>query len=130
AAVEWLVRRGSLRESVALAGASIGANLALQYLAQDARHRAAILLSPGLDYRGIAAEPLVRRLREGQAVYFVSAEDDGDNAEMVKRLFNAVPLGVAKEIRIFAQGGHGTTMLERDGSISVQLIQWLRRLYY
>src|SRR3989344_4058090 len=79
--------------------------------------RAAILLSTGLNYRGIKTEPLVKNLQAGQKVFFVSAKDDragGDNAKMNRQLYDSTPANVEKQIKIFETGGHGTDLLKRN----------------
>ncbi|MEM4133710.1 MAG: alpha/beta fold hydrolase [Candidatus Micrarchaeia archaeon] len=40
-------------KTIGIIGASIGANVALNYLAMDPQIKTAILLSPGIDYRGV-----------------------------------------------------------------------------
>src|SRR3990172_1406945 len=61
-AMRFLAERGVESESVAVAGASIGANLALQYQAEHSEIKAAVLLSSGLNYRGVETEPLAKRI--------------------------------------------------------------------
>ena len=61
-------RRPSLRErpevaadSIGIAGASIGANLAVLDAADDPGVRSIALLSPGLDYRGLRIEAAMKK---------------------------------------------------------------------
>ena len=54
-----------------IAGASIGANLALNIIAEDPEIEGAILLSAGLDYRGVETSPAARKIRSDQSVYVV-----------------------------------------------------------
>lgn len=133
AAVEFLKTRppagGAIPEKIFLVGASIGANLSLQYIAEHPEFKTAVLLSPGLNYRGIETLPLVRRLRPGQKVFFVSSEDDvrsgGNNAEQNRELFEAVPAGVVKKIQVYKRGGHGTTMLEKEAGLADLIINFV-----
>lgn len=111
--------------SIALGGASIGANLAIQYLALHPDAKAAFLLSPGLDYRGVLTENAVASLRPGQAVYYVASEDDPASASATQKLFNVTPVGVEKQLTIFKTAGHGTTMFEREPAFANTLALWL-----
>src|SRR3989344_7230766 len=58
AAMRFLAEQGVKSEHVAIAGASIGANLALQYQAEHSEIKAVVLLSAGLIYRDDETEPL------------------------------------------------------------------------
>ena len=71
AGVKYLIEeKKAIAEKIYFIGVSIGANLALQYIAENQEFRKAVLLSAGLDYRGIKTEPLVKNLKAGQKVYF------------------------------------------------------------
>jgi lysophospholipase len=127
AAVEHLATsRKATRDKVVFVGASIGANLSLQYISEHPEFKTAILLSPGLNYRGIETEPLVKKLKAGQKVLFVSAKDDGDNAEENQKLFNLTPAGVEKKIQIYPTGGHGTDILDNQPELKNLIIDFLR----
>ena len=125
-AVEFLKARGAAR--IFLGGASIGANLALQYLAEYPEARAAFLLSPGLDYRGIATESLAEKLAKHQALYLAASSEDMRSSghaavQMARRLYQLMP--GAKEIREFDGAGHGTTIFEREPQFMDDVLQWL-----
>ena len=122
-------------DTLALGGASIGANLALQYLSDppaggpDAR--AAFLLSPGLDYRGVKTEPFARRVRPDQAAYFAASAEDmrssGQSAtDMAGILHGLCPC--RKEIKMFENAGHGTTMFEREPEFMAEILAWLQKV--
>lgn len=127
-AIDFLHSKGA--DDIAVIGASIGANLALQALSEDGTLKEAILLSPGLNYCGIETVPFVKKLHSGQKVFFVASRDDmrGTNASaesMAKELFGAVPSRVKKEICIFESAGHGTTIFERQPLFTDEIIRWL-----
>ncbi|MEK7465033.1 MAG: hypothetical protein AAB591_01295, partial [Patescibacteria group bacterium] len=123
AGVEFLKSKGI--ESVYQGGASIGANLALQYLAEHADAKAALLLSPGLDYRGVTTESAARSLKPGQSVYYIASRDDQYSADTIQRLYDVTPSGVRKEIKFFETAGHGTTIFEREPAFMDELAGWL-----
>ena len=110
AAVDFLREKGAAVDKISLIGASIGANLALQHISGHPDFKMAILLSPGLNYRGIETETLVKNLVAGQKVLFVTGRDDGNNTEMTQRLYDITPKEVEKEIIIYEKGGHGTSL--------------------
>ncbi|MBI5787027.1 MAG: alpha/beta fold hydrolase [Candidatus Niyogibacteria bacterium] len=112
-----------------IAGASIGANLALEYLAESERVSAAVLLSAGLNYRGIQALPLVEKVRPEQGVFLVAAKDDvrsgGSAAEMAEEIFRES--AGKKEMRILEYGGHGTDMFRMHPELADEIITWLNK---
>ena len=122
AAAAWLQSKGVT--ALALAGASIGANLALQYLAAHPEARAAVLLSPGLDYRGVTTEDATRSLRPTQRVLYVAAKDDAASADAVATLGAATPQEVDWEVNVFPEGGHGTTLFERKPELLPIVVDW------
>lgn len=127
AAAVFLEEKGFAESAIALVGASIGANLSLQYAASHADVPAVVLLSPGLDYRGIATKPLVKKLRpKKQEVFFVSSEDDGTNAEENRILYDLTPDGAEKRILIYKRAGHGTDMFSAgDPDLAEEILKWL-----
>lgn len=126
AAVGFLKSRGA--SEIHLVGASVGANLSLQYLAEHSEARSAILLSPGLDYRGVKTEPYAVRLRTGQAAYFVAADDDPYSAQTAKALYQKTPSGAKKELKLFERAGHGTDMFSAHPEFMEELANWLNQL--
>ena len=123
AAAYFLIKeRKAAADKVAFIGASIGANLSLQYISEHSEFKTAILLSPGLDYRGVKTEPLARNLKAGQKVFFVSAKDDvrsgGDNAEENQKLYDLIPAGAEKKIKIYETGGHGTDIFKKHPELA------------
>lgn len=127
-AAEWFLKKGI--EILHIAGASIGANLAVQYGSKHPEDTASmILLSPGLDYRGIRADVFVQDLAAGQAVFFVASSRDvvssaGQSAvEIAQKLYDACPS--RKDIRRFEGDEHGTRILEKYPEFMDELVEWL-----
>lgn len=128
AAVDYLIQeRGATPDKISFIGASIGANLSLQYISEYQEYETAILLSAGLNYRGIKTEPLVKNLKAGQKVFFVSAKDDDNNAEENQKLFDLTPAGVEKEIKIYDSGGHGTNILGNQSDLNNLIIEFIKK---
>lgn len=110
AAWKFLKSQAVSSEKTALIGASIGANLALKFIVQNPEFKKAVLLSSGLNYRGISTLPLVKNLKNNQSVLFVTSKDDGNNAEENRQLYEAAPAKINKHLIVYERGGHGTNM--------------------
>ncbi|MBI2637784.1 MAG: alpha/beta fold hydrolase [Candidatus Sungbacteria bacterium] len=126
AVAEFLKTKGV--KTIYLIGASIGANLALEYLAESSEAKAAVLLSPGLDYRGIKTKPLIKKVSSGKAVYLVAADDDAYSAESIRKLFDEVPAGVARTMTVYKSGGHGTTLFQTQPELIGEIEKWVQSL--
>lgn len=134
AGVEFLIRRmadrGAAPEKIYLIGASIGANLSLQYIIEHPEIKKVILLSAGLNYRGVATELLIKVLKPDQRIFLVSARDDGRaevNALQNQKLYEAAPPGVKKEIKIYETGGHGTDILKNQPDLVNLIIKFIEK---
>ncbi len=108
---------------IGFAGASIGANLSLQYLAEKPETKVAILLSPGIDYRGIEIQPLAEKIAEKNKILFVGAEDDsgtmgGSCEELSKALGNPPKI-------CYERGGHGTNLFQSHPDLMGKIIEFL-----
>jgi len=128
AAVEFLKSKGVAPSGLVLVGASIGANLSLWYLSdhRDVPQRA-VLLSPGLNYRGIASEPLMEKLHVGQAVMLVGSDNDPQSDGNVMRAISSKAIaGVEARVLIYQSAGHGTDMFGKESpDLAVEIMQWL-----
>jgi pimeloyl-ACP methyl ester carboxylesterase len=131
AGIMFLETEGIELGEIVLVGASIGANLALRYAAEHPEIKAAVLLSPGLNYRGIEAEPLIRKLQPGQRIFIATSIDDvrakGNNAEMCQLLYNMLPAGVEKKLIIYKAAGHGTEMIgKEEPDLAGEILKWIK----
>jgi len=122
AAFDWLVAKGADAGNTVVVGASIGANLAINFLAERG-FAAAIALSPGLDYHGVMTEPSVRALTSGQSVILVASDDDPESTESSRALHAANP---SRTLLVERNGlGHGTRMFDRAPALMDELIALL-----
>jgi len=129
AGVEFLKTKGVGEDHLSVIGASIGANLVLRY-ATGHGTKNCVLLSAGLDYKGIKADPLAQKLKNGQRVLFVASQDDersgGNNVEMNQLLFERTSDAVDKKILIYKEAGHGTDMFDKEEpDLEEEIISWL-----
>jgi pimeloyl-ACP methyl ester carboxylesterase len=128
AALGWLERTEQISaDRIIPIGASIGANLSLQTLQRSPTMRGAVLLSPGLDYRGVITEPLVRSLGPEQKIFIAASDDDPESFESSKTL--AAALGARGTFQKQSSAGHGTTMLVRNPRLQEEILTWLQQLF-
>ena len=125
AAVRYLmVRRDLVNGRIGVAGASVGANLAVLEAADDPVVRSLALLSPGMDYRGLRIEAAVRAYGSRPALVVASAED----YYAVRSARQIAGLGPGtREFQQLEIAGHGTVMLERRPDLVDALVDWFRR---
>lgn len=105
---------------IAIIGASLGANLALTYAANDKAIDALVLLSPGLDYRSLTTlEPVQKYDRP---LMMIAAEDDRyakDSAEKLAKF-------IADEKVVLVKGAaHGVPLL-KSPTTREELREWLQ----
>ncbi|MGQ9582585.1 MAG: alpha/beta hydrolase [Thermoplasmatota archaeon] len=112
---------------VAVVGASIGANEALQFAAegQTPEVRALVLLSPGSDYRGVESGPPARTLSERGDVAVLFAASQGDSASMSCAIeLHAAFLG-PRELDVQPGDAHGTGLLS-NAELRQKLLDFLK----
>lgn len=126
AAVGYLKTKGAKPEKIAFIGASIGANLALQYISNHPEFKISVLLSPGLDYRGIKTEQAAKELQSDQKVFLIGSKDDNSNYAEIKQIFNDLSGGVKKEMQIFDTGGHGTDILNNHPELKEVIVNFMK----
>ncbi|MFQ5802896.1 MAG: alpha/beta hydrolase [Candidatus Methylomirabilales bacterium] len=111
---------------VAVIGASIGCNVALVAAADRQAIRALVLLSPGLDYRGIKTEEAMRRYGQ-RPILLMAGEADSYSANSTRTLYTLA--AGPKEIKIYGGPAHGTRILERSPDAITLLLDWLDRFF-
>ncbi|HUJ08872.1 MAG TPA: alpha/beta fold hydrolase [Verrucomicrobiae bacterium] len=132
AAVDWLQMQSEIdKKHIALIGASLGANLALRYAALNHDLAGVALLSPGLNYRSIRTDDVIRQLG-GMPVQIFVSHDDGYAFESSKRLIEIrQELGVTntnKELMVCTGSLHGTPMLRGVKDFPQILLSWCRQV--
>ncbi|MCL4237873.1 MAG: alpha/beta fold hydrolase [Anaerolineae bacterium] len=103
-------------------GASIGANLGLNACAGLPGCAAAVLLSPGLDYRGITTAGAMAQLG-ARPLLIVASEGDGNNpADSIT--LDSMAAG-DHQVIILPDAGHGTAMLLKAPDLAERIVAWL-----
>lgn len=123
AAQQAIVEAGADPDNLALVGASIGANLALQYAVDHPGIQALVLLSPGLDYRGIKTESAIAAYGMRPALLMTS-EGDSYSAATCATL-KARAAGFC-EVRTYPGSAHGTDILAASPNALEQVFTWLK----
>lgn len=120
-AMRWLASRGFDAAHVAVAGASIGANLAIAWASTHPETPAVLALSPGLVYRGVTTGEEIEAI-PAEKVFLAASAEDKYSFESVRTLAELVPGVMARELD---DAGHGTTMFERDPAFMGEAVDWL-----
>jgi len=110
-AIKLLKEKGA--EEIVLIGASIGANLALMHAEKDAAVKKIVLLSPGMDYRGLVIEPAASSLRK--PVLLMASKGDSYPADSCRKVMELAK--GEKSIEIYEGNAHGTDMLAHAGAL-------------
>ncbi len=130
AAVDFLKQKGVDEHAIVLIGASIGANLALAFLAVHADITAAVFLSPGTKYPGVDGLHAIKSISAPRRLLFVTSKDDvgsyGSNYDMNVELMAAVQEGVEKKFLVYSAAGHGTNMFgKEEPDLSKEILSWV-----
>ncbi|MBN2471639.1 MAG: alpha/beta fold hydrolase [Anaerolineae bacterium] len=121
--LDWLrAQEGIDPARLNIVGASIGANLALRGMANDAEIVTAVALSPGLDYQGVTTEDALATIAK-RPVYLVVGQRDRSSAESVRAL--AGQLAGAGMARFFDSFEHGTSLLLEQDTLAPSIVGWL-----
>jgi dienelactone hydrolase len=125
AARRYLASRSDVQPSrIGIAGASIGANLAVLEASTDASVVSLALLSPSTDYRGLRIDAAMKKYA-ARAAMFVASDDDAYASRSVKELQKAG--GGMREVLVLHHAGHGTMMLAGDPDLARSLVDWFHR---
>ncbi len=111
-----LENTGADLKRISIIGASIGANLAYKYAATDTDVKTVVLLSPGLEYRGV-------KLTEQLAKPFlvVASKEDEYSAQTAQELAR----NQYAKVIMYENAGHGTNMFVKN-ELAPSILQWLK----
>jgi alpha-beta hydrolase superfamily lysophospholipase len=123
AAVTFLASNADVMTGrIGLAGASLGANLAVLAAAAEPAVHSLALLSATTDYRGVRIEAALRKVT--RPVLLVAGTDDAYAVRSAKVLAGTE---ANREVDLRDGAGHGTVMLQRYPDLSDRLVDWFRR---
>lgn len=106
----------------AVVGASIGANVALITAADQPAIRAAVLLSPGLDYRGVTTDDRLGAYGD-RPLLIIASNEDGYAADSSRSLAE-LARGTA-QLTLYDDAGHGTQMFVHEPGLAAEISAWL-----
>jgi pimeloyl-ACP methyl ester carboxylesterase len=109
-------------QEIGFIGASIGANIALMYGAEDETVRCVVLLSPGLDYRGVKTAGTAAAYGD-RPLLIIASEEDEYAASSARSLYDEARGD--REIKILFRAGHGTQMF-KDPRLEPMILNWLK----
>jgi dienelactone hydrolase len=125
AARRYLASRSDVQQSrVGIAGASLGANLAVLAASADPSVASLALLSASLDYRGLRIEAAMKKYG-GRPALLVASDEDPYALRSAKDLQKAG--GGKRELLVLNHAGHGTVMLSHDDDLARTLVDWFQR---
>lgn len=123
AAMNFLKSKGFSEENISLLGASIGANLTLDAMYRYHKIARGVLLSPGLDYRGVLTESAIKQLGANQKVWIIAAQADEYSADSTKTLAELRP-DISKST-IFNGSDHGTDLFESQKMLVNDIVKFI-----
>ncbi|MFZ5479687.1 MAG: alpha/beta hydrolase [Myxococcota bacterium] len=121
AGIAHLRAKGATR--IAVVGAELGANIALNLAADDPGVASVALLSPGMDYKGIITPDAIKRYGARPAL-FVASKDDAYGARSAQALDGQAQ--GPHQLVIFEAAGKGTKMFNREPSLEGTLLGFVQ----
>jgi dienelactone hydrolase len=130
AAVDWLQAQPEIdAKRIGLIGESVGANVALRYAAINEDLAAVVLFSPGLNYRGVRTDDVIRQVGHIPFHIFVSQSDDFAFQSSKRLIELRTESGIedaAKEMTVCSGSLHGTEMLKGVRNLPQIVLAWLK----
>lgn len=121
AAKQFLLEQSEVdKNKIGIIGASIGANTALNYAANDTDIDVLVLLSPGLDYHGVKTEDSMKKY--DRPVLIVVSNGDKYSASSSQRLYEIAP--GKKDLKVYSGAAHGTNMFANT-DLNEVILNWL-----
>jgi dienelactone hydrolase len=125
AARRYVASRSDVQPArIGIAGASIGASLAVLEASTDTTIASLALLSPTSDYRGLHIDAALKKYGTRPAL-LIASDDDAYAMRSAKELQKAG--GGTRQLLIVNHAGHGTVMLGHDPDLARTLVDWFRR---
>jgi alpha-beta hydrolase superfamily lysophospholipase len=124
-AYAWIRSRSIDRDRIVAVGASVGANLALQFLSDEPQVPAAGLLSPGEEYHGVNAIEAADFVLPHQAVWIAASNDDKYSVDSCAKFMDALEIET-KSFERLENAGHGMKLFETHPELMGKLADWLR----
>ncbi|MDO8557578.1 MAG: alpha/beta fold hydrolase [bacterium] len=124
AAMDFL-KRETPNGKFVVVGSSIGANLALAYAADHFEVKAAILLSPGLNYFGLRTDDVMVEYHRPLAL--ITTKDDPSYPDAQKLIKEPGVQRANLWYQEFETGGHGVKIFEAHTELTGQIAEWMEK---
>jgi pimeloyl-ACP methyl ester carboxylesterase len=131
AAKQFLItNKNANPNNISIVGASIGANVAINYAALDPTIKSVVLLSPGINYRGVSTEEAITKYKNNNSVYIAATEGDSEAADSSKILCENINCDGNLKIYSGGSNSHGTNMFSDqllNPPLQDLVISWLAK---
>ncbi len=128
AALAWLKARSDVQAGrVGIAGASLGATLAVLGGASEQAVRSLVLISPASEYRGLRCEPAMRKFAERSGSALLVAATGDPYAARSARALAAITPGTREVRLVEGSSAHGTALLATHPDLLATLVDWFQR---
>ena len=117
AAIKSVLQNQAGAQKFGIIGASIGANIAYNYAIENPDVKAIVLLSPGMDFRGVTIDPT--RLKRPFMV--VASNDDTYSAATAQEFKN----NPSANVKMYEDAGHGTNMFSKN-DLAPEILDWIK----
>jgi len=124
ASAAWLHKQGVTE--VSCVGASVGANLCLRAAARDPQLENVVMLSPGLNIKGVTSGDALQGYGDRPLLLVASQEDSASRTAAT--VLNNAALG-QKHLEMLQNAGRGTKMLNQDANLEGLVLSWLLGTY-
>jgi len=121
-ASKFLEAKGFPISNQFLIGASIGANLSLQFLSSNTYVKCAVLISPGLNYRGIKLENYLKK-ELGEKLMVVVTKEDIQSYSSIEKIKELAPPSTILE---YPGSAHGTDIFDGFPELYDKIIFFLK----
>jgi dienelactone hydrolase len=133
AAIDWLLAQPEIdHQRIALAGESVGANLALRYAAINPDLAGVVVFSPGINYRSVRTDDVMAQIGHMPLRILVS-HNDPVAFESCKRMVEiqkeAGLSPPADELTICTGNLHGSDMLVGVRKLPEIVLTWLKQVF-
>jgi alpha-beta hydrolase superfamily lysophospholipase len=112
---------GKGKKSISIIGASIGANIAFKYAATDEDIKSVVLLSPGINYKGIDISGEITTF--DRPVFIAVSSEDTYPYNSSNIIYSR--LSGQKEILVENNLGHGTDMLPKSEELQNRIVEFV-----
>ena len=130
-AVDYLKFHRNMPDNFYLVGASIGSTAAINYAAEDSAVQRVVMLSPGMNYKGVEIKQPLEDYRK--RLLIVAAESDSSATDAQIAYSASKSADIMKELKIYkGMSSHGTDMSAESensgqGRLTDVIAGWLKQ---